>query len=208
MTDENKNREWQTPEPDALDRDLNATLAKYAAVEPRRGLEDRVLANLRAEREHITDRSPSRWSIVPIALAIVAVIIVAVALPWRSDRPRDSMTANHASTGTPNARSGPSLAANGRANSASPPVPAPTVRRVTHRVHPTTVAATPFKLDQFPSPQPLTEQELALAHYVTQFPQDATLIAQAQEQFEKEIQQATKDAHPEIEDNSSDQQER
>jgi len=208
MTDENQNRDWLSTAPDEFDRELNAALAKYAAAEPRAGLEGRVLASLQAERKQVVDRSPSRWSIVSITLAIAAVIIVAVALPWRSDWPRDSMTANRASTGTPNAQSGPSLAANGQANSASPPVPAPTVRRVTHRVHPTTVAATPLKLDQFPSPQPLTEQELALAHYVSQFPQEATLIAQAQEQFEKEIQQAMKDARAEIEANSSDQQER
>ena len=74
MADENQNRERQAPGPDALDRELNSALAKYATVEPRLGLEDRVLANLRAEREHVAERSPSRWSIMPIALAIVAVI--------------------------------------------------------------------------------------------------------------------------------------
>ena len=50
MADENQNHDWQAAERDPLDRDLDAALAKYAAVEPRAGLEDRVLANLRAER--------------------------------------------------------------------------------------------------------------------------------------------------------------
>jgi hypothetical protein len=36
--------------PDEFDRMLDAALAKYAAVEPRTGLEERVLANLRPSR--------------------------------------------------------------------------------------------------------------------------------------------------------------
>ena len=41
---------------DELDRMLDATLAKYAAAEPRAGFEERVLANLRAERARVPDR--------------------------------------------------------------------------------------------------------------------------------------------------------
>jgi hypothetical protein len=35
------------------------------------------------------------------------------------------------------------------------------------------------KLDQFPSPQPLSEQEKILAAYVAKYPEDALLLAQA-----------------------------
>ena len=64
------------------------------------------------------------------------------------------------------------------------------------------------RLDRFPSPQPLSEQELALARYVSEFPQEATLVARTQAEFENEIQQKMKDARSETEDNGSDQQER
>jgi hypothetical protein len=40
------------------------------------------------------------------------------------------------------------------------------------------IAASP-KLDQFPSPQPLSKQEKILANYVTEYPEHAALIAEA-----------------------------
>ena len=42
---------------DEFDRMLDAALAKYAAVEPRTGLEERVLANLRAEQARVPDHA-------------------------------------------------------------------------------------------------------------------------------------------------------
>jgi hypothetical protein len=69
------------------------------------------------------------------------------------------------------------------------------------------VAAYP-KLDQFPSPQPLSEQELALARYVHDFPREATLIALAQAEHEKEIQQEMEDASSQTNNHDSEQQER
>jgi hypothetical protein len=50
------------------------------------------------------------------------------------------------------------------------------------------------KLDQFPSRQPLSAEELALARYVQSFPREATLIAHAQEEFELEIQKEMNNA--------------
>lgn len=70
------------------------------------------------------------------------------------------------------------------------------------------VVATGPKLDQFPSPQPLTEQELALARYVREFPQEADLIATAQVENEKAIQQKMQDTRSETEGYDSNQQER
>ncbi len=72
---------------DELDRMLDAALAKYAAVEPRTGLEDRILANLRAERTRVPDRAWWRWS---VAGALAAVVVVALALAWRSGKPSAS----------------------------------------------------------------------------------------------------------------------
>jgi len=54
------------------------------------------------------------------------------------------------------------------------------------------VAAYP-KLDQFPSPQPLTAEQIALAEYAKNFPKEARLVAQAQEEFELEAQKEMND---------------
>jgi hypothetical protein len=59
-------------------------------------------------------------------------------------------------------------------------------KKQTRQSSATTVAADP-KLDVFPSPQPLSEEELALAQYVRNFPSDARLIAQAQQTSDTEI---------------------
>jgi hypothetical protein len=48
-------------------------------------------------------------------------------------------------------------------------------------------AAVQPKLDQFPSPRPLSEQEQILVNYVAKYPETAALIAQARtEEREKE----------------------
>jgi hypothetical protein len=64
------------------------------------------------------------------------------------------------------------------------------------------------RLDQFPSAQPLSEQEIALARYVSQFPQEATLIARAQGEYEKEIRQQMKNTNSETGLSDTDQPER
>jgi hypothetical protein len=45
-------------------------------------------------------------------------------------------------------------------------------------------------MDRFPSPQPLTQEELLFADYARHFPKEATLIAQEQQSFEQEIRRA------------------
>jgi len=192
-------------EADELDRALDAALAKYAAVEPRAGLEDRVLANLRAERAQVPDRAWWRWS---AGVALAAVIVVAVTLAFRSGRPARPVMANHPSPATPTSKEpAAQLASNVAGNTARPQESRP-VPRIVHHRRAVIVATAEPRLDQFPSPQPLSEQELALARYVNEFPQEATLIAQAQEEYEKEIQQMMKDERFEIEGHGSDQQER
>src|SRR6202171_4819089 len=77
-SEENKSRSY-----DALDRELDAALAQHGAVEPRAGLEQRVLTNLQAEREKIASRTWWRWP-VTVALAAAVTIAVGVSLTWRS----------------------------------------------------------------------------------------------------------------------------
>jgi hypothetical protein len=45
-------------------------------------------------------------------------------------------------------------------------------------------------LDHFPSPRPLSREEVLLARYAQHFPKEAVLIAQQQDKFQQEIEQA------------------
>ena len=163
-----------------LDSELDAALAKYSAVEPRAGLEERVLANLRAERARVPNHSWWRWS---VAGALTAVVLAALVLGWKLGK--SPVMVNHPSTSRPDASQlQTNVAANGGAKQLPPTgrVPKPAVRRP----RPTVFAAVNPKLDQFPSPQPLTEQEKILASYVARFHAQAVLIARV---ANEEIQQ-------------------
>ena len=191
---------------DELDRVLDAALAKYAAAQPRQGLEERVLANLRAERAQVANRAWWGWGVMALTAAIV---IVAITFAWRSGERPHPLVADRLPIRTPSVeRPGPRVAEKTGANNVHPQASSPAIRPTTHRVrHKVGEPGNP-KLDQFPSRQQLSKQELALARYVSEFPQEATLIARAQEEYEKEIQEKMKDAHSETDFSNSDQQER
>ena len=166
---------------DELDRILDAALAKYTAVEPRTGLEERVLATLRAEQARVPDRAWWRWSV------LAAMVIVVAILGWRSGGPSHPVVANH-----------PSSAREGQAEPTPQIVlnPTPVRKAKARRSHPLVVSRSqlnlrPPKLEQFPSPQPLSDQEKLLLAYVAEDPERAVLIARAkneallQEQLEE-----------------------
>jgi hypothetical protein len=190
------NRDYENAgsEGDELDYALNSALAKYAAVEPRAGLEERVLANLRADHAHVPTR---RWWHWPAAIAVAAIVVVAVALAWRSGKPVHPVVANHPTITSPAQNHVAPRIEQALNNSAPQPAPRVPRRRIANHVRIEAVVAEHPRLDKFPSPQPLTQQERALASYVSTFPREATLIAQRQEEFEKEIQQNMKDARSE-----------
>ena len=153
-----------------LDDQLDAALAKYAAVEPRAGLEERILAHLQVERTRPTHAAWWRWATV----AALAVVLVAL-LAWRLDRSGQNPVVHHPAI--PQRQVQPLVEANAadtrRQNS---PLVWKHRRNAVHA--PMTVAAQP-KLDQFPSPQPLSEQEKLLADYVADHPEQAVLMAEA-----------------------------
>ena len=170
---------------DPLDPVLDAALAKYAAVEPRAGLEDRS-ARPSASRAVTSAAAPGgagdwlgRWR---------QSVIVALALAWRAGRSHRPMQIIR----RPPDRSRPAV------HKQQPP------ERTPRRKHPYQSLATGRcgaegrassssscpgnpKLDVFPSPQPLSAEELALAQYVRNFPSDAKQVAQAQEASEREV---------------------
>ena len=178
----------QNPHPDDLDHLLDSALAKYAAVELRMGLEERVMAHLQADAQQPSRRSWLQWG---LSTAFAAIVVVA-ALAWRSSRIPHPLVANH----PPAITQGPSLEeANSRPRSVegAPIAKHPSMRtRATRRAHSSTEATHPM-LDQFPSPQPLSTEEIALAMYVKNFPKEAQLVAQAQEEFALETEKVMKD---------------
>jgi hypothetical protein len=161
---------------DALDRELDAALTKFAAVEPRAGLEERVLANLRTERERAAGHSWWRW---PAVAALAAVTVVALSVAWRSGKPAQNIT-----TQTPPApmqadrHVGTQLANNSATVPIRPHDVGPRKRLKPQTMGYSEAAIGPApRLDQFPSPQPLSEQEKMLAEYVAGHHQQAILIA-------------------------------
>jgi hypothetical protein len=178
----NDKKSWDDSqgEGDALDRALDAALAKYAAVEPRVGLEQRILARLQSASAPVPNRSWWQWS---AACAIAVLLAFTLALAWRSNRPA-KLEVQHPSAPVERAPSATQFEANGEVHAAA------AIRQIHKaRRHQATVVADGPKLDQFPSPEPLTNEELALVRYVRHFPQDAVIVASAQEEFEKEVEQ-------------------
>ena len=183
-----------------LDRLLDSALAKYAAAEPRAGLESRILANLRAARSRVPERSWWRWGLA----AVAAVFVIALALAFRPGKSSKPTIASHPDvTVQPAPEQEHKFVSqdHGAVRDAPKPVRKRPRRRYSSEIQ---LAARVPKLDQFPSPQPLSEQELALARYVRDFPQEAVLVAQSQQESEVEMQKKMGITEP----MSSEQQER
>lgn len=163
---------------DAFDQQLDAALSKFAAVEPRAGLEDRILANLRIEQERPTERSWWRWPVVGALAA--AVIVVVLSLAWSSGKPQN-IAAHLSPSKQTNDHAATTQVANNGGISRIRPHERTSAKRASPlavRPHVTEVIAAP-RLARFPSPQPLSEQEKILVRYVTKDPEHAALIAQA-----------------------------
>jgi hypothetical protein len=169
---------------DHLDRWLNSALQQYGSAEPRAGLEGRVLANLAAEKP-LTLRW--HWGIaVAGALAICGVLglwlegflpiphtnkIVAVQAPI------EHSDASHLGPQTSEHAIGELRIKSTAAK-----------RNGAKKIKMLELAREP-RLDQFPSPRPLSEQERLLAEYVAQFHDKAVLMARAQTKLRNQQQQ-------------------
>jgi len=163
-----------------LDRLLDAALKQYAAVQPREGLEGRILARMRSETAESASHAWWRWLTAAAAVAALALIIIMALRPHATQQP---MIAQHPAVALPAAK----LAASSQ--------PRKAVQRPTRRGHAVADIRGP-KLDQFPSPQPLSDQEKLLASYVAVYPKQAALLAKLRtEELERErIEQQSKSA--------------
>jgi len=183
---------------DELDRTLDAALAKYISAEPRAGLEDRILVNLRAAETQAEYRAWWMWGFA----AALAVMLVIAVVGLRSKKTLNPVIANHPLT-APRMTTAPD-AHNREARVAHQKQSAPKSR---HASQVQAVAANP-KLDVFPSPMPLTAEEVALANYARNFPNEAQLVARTQEEFDLEAQKEMNDTGSETQRSGSIQQER
>lgn len=155
-----------------LDSVLDAALGQYAAVEPREGLEERVLASLRAERTRVADRGWWRW-----AGALATIVAVAVALAWKSGKQSPPIVAKNTSVTMHRPVSlGTQVASGGDA----PRLQGHSMRKTPrHPLRAQSAAVAIPRLDMFPSPRPLSEQEKIMASYLAEYPEHAALIARA-----------------------------
>src|SRR5438067_641439 len=112
------NHEDIRKERDDLDRTIDAALAKYAAAEPRSGLDERVLANLRSAAP-AANRTWWRWS---LAAAVAAMLLIAITFAWRSRTPSHPAIAKRPAP-TEHRNTGPEIHAPRRDTSAIPPRP-------------------------------------------------------------------------------------
>ena len=156
---------------DKLDRMIDRALAKYASAEPRPGLEERVLANLHAAELRTESRA---WWLWGFAGGMAAVILVAGTLAWRWGKP-----AHPSVTTYPTIEQRPVVPQLATREAS----PAPRKRVASHRAAAHSrdheFAGVNPKLDVFPSPLPLSEQEKILALYVGHYPEHAALVAEA-----------------------------
>jgi hypothetical protein len=173
MTDDTNKFDLTEREP--LDTRIDAALAKYAGVEPRAGLEERILAHLRAQGK--TSATVVWW---PWAGVVAAAILIAVLLLWKLERPTDRIVRHQ-----PSLQQGtqPQVAAHPALPKIEQPAVRASLRRSRRRVARETIEiAVEPKLDQFPSPQPLTPEEKMLVEYVGRYYDEAVLMARARDE--------------------------
>jgi len=157
---------------------LNKALQQYGEANPRPGIENRVLANVYAHRR------AHMYRIWAWALGGVAVVVFSLLLLWH-ERPYPGEHHDE-----PAARVSQDSAMGHQAQ-VLPPIPQRPRTRVSKRLRPviTETRSNP-KLERFPSPRPLSPQELAALRYAGRYPQEAVLVAKEQEKFDDEVRQA------------------
>ena len=176
-----------------MERWLDKVLAEHGSAEPRPGLEKRVLVRVRQEQE-ASAQTRSWW---PVLAATAAAVALAIGV-FMVERPAKAPVTPVANA---DRQRSPTVAEKAPHQVAVPL----RARRPHHTRRDTDAGQGVPKLDQFPSPAPLSEEEEALVRYVKEFPEEARMIAQAQAEYEQELRR--KMGKP-AETESSDQQER
>jgi hypothetical protein len=160
---------------DRLDRWLDGALQQY--VEPRAGLERRILTNLELAAQDKSDSRSWWWAFATAALMAGMAVTVWVGIDLHHATKKTVATGNPANAG-----------ANTKRSQSAPPQVATLPHHVKrHSMRANIEAATEPRLEQFPSARPLSEQEQMLSRYVREFPEQAVLVAQAQAESREEL---------------------
>jgi hypothetical protein len=171
---------------DRFDELLDKALRQYGNIEPRIGLETRILANIRAAG----NRSHWRHTWL-VAATVTAALVISMAIGiWHQVlTPKQNVPAPAVSQDAMKEVNSATIPRN-------PRLVKPRTSRRRQRSIPGSNLGSPDspRLDKFPSPLPLSQEELLLARYAEHFPKEALLVAQKQRDFEEEIRQAELDA--------------
>ena len=170
----------ELPDKDRLVRWLDGAMQQYGSAEPRAGIEQRLLANLSSERDHVRAVHPWWW--MAGAVAVTVLILTGLWTALRIDR---STKLREVAISQPRV---PSEKEQGQPKFSvqviKPRKPQQKRRLPIQEVR---IAKEP-RLDQFPSPRPLGQEEELLTRYVNEFPKEAVEVAREQMQAQKEME--------------------
>lgn len=152
-----------------VERWLDEALAEYGKAEPRTGLEARMLARLSAEQSR--SRRRLWWRI----FALGTVALMAFAFAWTVHLGRKQVSESPVAKGSVRAPDRGTNHDHHRLEESDRHMPSGSRKR-----------GKPARLEQFPSPTPLTDQEKMLALYVRDFPEKAALVARAQAELHRQ----------------------
>lgn len=136
---------------------LEASLKRYRSEEPRAGLENRILANVRGSDHAL---QPRRWVWALAASAVVLLVAIVVLRFTSRPAPRTATVSPAVQSVTPKVET-PKMVA------VAPPISS-VPRRPGQR--PQTTTARLRRPEQFPTPAPMTGQEKLLLLYVQSTP--------------------------------------
>ena len=162
---------------------LDAALKQYGAAEPRTGLEGRVLAFLSAQEQGLATRR--NWWPALVAVATIVVVGATIFLVLGHDSAKQRTVAKYEAPVVTKASETPSTHHTAvLASVAQQPRKSARTSR-SSRVVEAAATAEP-RLEQFPAPRPLSEQEKMLESYVAQFHKEAVLVARVQAEIIKQ----------------------
>jgi hypothetical protein len=169
---------------DQFDDLLDGALRQYGNVEPRAELEGRVLANLAANRHQAT--GSRTWTLMWEAAALAGLVVVVVWIGVSVPTGRRSVASPQVPLKISDENQRPSRVIPGKISGEA--TSAPRLRQASIRKPEFQVATAPPRLERFPSPRLLSEQEKLLVAYVSEYPKQAAEMAQEQADQEKELE--------------------
>ena len=169
---------------DQVDRWLDRALKASGNVEPRQGLHARILANCASEREKRARRWRWLWGTAGVCAAAAVIVVFIFTLAFHMNRSSIAKSSVGVAPAAVMYKSDQHFSM----TQAIKQEPRKTRRRGTRNVINSSLVSEPT-LPQFPSQRPLSEQEQLLQQYVSQFPDQAKLVAREQVETEKQMEQ-------------------